>query len=572
MKKLLTTALLSLLVVACDSQSPDASVPANNAAFDGQGLPAPASGTSRRGTSYGVFLTSASDKRIAITVFEPRDFVGGTRYPLILHSHGFGLSRATSPFGTLGPVGAIPSAIVSINDVLLGDIRPYLDAGYGVISIDQRGFGQSLGTVRVMDPDFEGQDLIQIVDWAEANLDWLSYKDGNVRLGAIGGSYGGGYQLLLNAIDPKRRLDAIVPQFTWHDLNYSLAPGDVPKSTYGALLGLAGESRLRFDPEFLQGLLGGVVMNRLSPELSDALGYHSSRYFCDGRTVPPHRPATAPPQVDALFLQGAHDVLFNINEGYANHQCLKRAGGDVRLFVDRLGGHPLPSGTGLLIPLPLAPDNVTRCGPYNKLDMSLAWFAAKLKDQPDALAGVPEFCVALDSALDAIAPSDIKVGGTPVSIPGRALALNLLGAVALPRTIYTADSEQVLAGIPTATLTLGKALGLPIDPNLPALGIDDPIIFVGLGHSRGLLPGLLDLMGDQIRPVRGLGTHEIELNGIAARLAPGDRIVLLVYGLHPQFLLSGSRDISTLLIDVEGEIRLPLLGAVPALPLPPRGS
>lgn len=76
----------------------------------------------------------------------------------MLHGHGYGGSRAQTPGGIL---------------------KRLVDNGAGVISIDQRGFGESGGTVRVLDPDFEGQDLLQILDWAEANLDWLRYSNKN---------------------------------------------------------------------------------------------------------------------------------------------------------------------------------------------------------------------------------------------------------------------------------------------------------------------------------------------------------------------------------------------------------
>src|SRR3546814_19316275 len=70
-------------------------------------------------------------------------------------------------------------------------IKRLNDAGYYVISIDERGFGESSGTVRVMDPEYEGQDLIAVLDWAE-NLEGLRRRNnGAMMVGSYGGSYGG---------------------------------------------------------------------------------------------------------------------------------------------------------------------------------------------------------------------------------------------------------------------------------------------------------------------------------------------------------------------------------------------
>lgn len=167
-----------------------------------------------------------------------------------------------------------------------------------------------------MDPDFEGQDYVQ---------------------------------MLLLAVDPKRRLDAIVPQITWHDLTYSLSPGGVPKTGWLSVLVALGNVGTGFslDPEVLSLLDDVILRNGVSPEGFAFLRYHSLKYFCDGDTLPPFRPADAPPRVDALFMQGQHDVLFNLNEAHANFECLSRAGGDVRLYTYQ-AGHVLPSGLGLL--------------------------------------------------------------------------------------------------------------------------------------------------------------------------------------------------------------------------------
>ena len=89
-----------------------------------------------------------------------------------------------------------------------------------------------------------------MLDWAEANLRNLLYRDGNLVLGAVGASYGGGYQMMLLAIDPQQRMDAIVPQITWNDIDTALAPNGVTKSGWAlALIGASTAStRGSLDP------------------------------------------------------------------------------------------------------------------------------------------------------------------------------------------------------------------------------------------------------------------------------------------------------------------------------------
>lgn len=312
------------------------------------------------GGVYSVNLQSASGHNIAFSVFEPAniDCVNGN--PLVLHGHGYGGSRSRSPGGIL---------------------KRLVENGAGVISIDQRGFGESGGTVRVLDPDFEGQDLLQILDWAEANLDWLRYsnkkpvggKKFNMVLGATGGSYGGGYQMLIHNIDPKKRLDVLTPDIAWNDLRYSLNPGGTVKSGWALLLVAGGESgslqpKLQAgDPSAVQTsgqdnliretLLRGTLANRFPEGALEFFRYHSPSYWCDSEAagaqtflqseVTPGLAQKTPDPVDILFTQGFRDTLFNFNEAWHNFSCYrsledkKGKKADVRLITHQ-SGHILP--------------------------------------------------------------------------------------------------------------------------------------------------------------------------------------------------------------------------------------
>ena len=104
-------------------------------------------------------------------------------------------------------------------------------------------------------------------------------------------------------------------------------------------------------------------------------------------------------------------------------------------------------------------------------------------------------------------------------------------------------TPRPLAGIPTATLRLEGT------PNP-----EDPILFLGLGTRRA--DGEVDLINDQLTPLRGLGAYALDLVGVSTQLSKGDELGLLVYTYHPQYATS-----YTLLptpVTVSGEVALPL--------------
>src|SRR3954464_12531819 len=63
---------------------------------------------------------STTPVRICYSLFRPAIASRSHRVPLILHSHGWGGSRETRATSS--------------------QVKPFLDAGYGVLSFDQRGF------------------------------------------------------------------------------------------------------------------------------------------------------------------------------------------------------------------------------------------------------------------------------------------------------------------------------------------------------------------------------------------------------------------------------------------------
>lgn len=504
---------------------------------------------------FDVTIRSFDGTPIAMTVFQPRR-VPGQPAPLILHSHGWGGSRFHSPEeAAADPLGR---ALVQA-----------WQQGYYAISFDQRGFGESGGQARVMDPDYEVRDARAVLDWAEAALPGLARRRGDPVVGTLGASYGGGFQLLLAA--PDSRVDALVPAVTWYDLVYSLTPHDVVKSAWGTLLtagGIAG-SRGRLDPFIYRAFLEGVLFNRISRELQDVFHAHSLAYFCERGAI--RRP------VDALLVQGMRDTLFNLNEAYANARCLREAGGDVRLLTIQ-GGH--------ILPVLQAPAGGLRCGPVGQdpAALVLAWFEEKLRGRRGAARGIPALCLSLDDATARTFPAveALPVGGQAFPVPPTLLvpAAGTAGAARPPVAAAaatlrpyldpaTATGDGLLAALAGPAFVELLGVDAPTDPvGIPTAQLvveglleeTNPVVFVGLGVRRAD-GDAVEPVDEQVLPLRGFGRHRVDLVGVGTRLAPGDRLGLLLYAVREQFLLNGSRT-PLVGVSVRGQVALPLRPAV----------
>ena len=544
----------------------------------------PAAGESRSGQTYSVYIdVPETGETVAFTVFEPTSFVGGQKYPLILYGHGGGEQRVTN------------SEDPSIAFSPLNNPKIYRDAGYGVISMDQSGHGESTGTIRLMDPDVEGQNLLALLDWAEAELDWLAYGpsvDGsdpnNLKLGAIGGSYGGGFQMLIHNIDPKHRLDAIIPETTWHELNFSMAPNSVFKTLWSTFLFLRLNAASNepnpenLDPFVQSMMLDGLTTNQISQEQQDFLSYHSNAYFCNGqpltttagaKTTPLYAP-TKPGKINALFIQGMRDTLFNLNEAWLNYQCYAEAGGDVRLMTYHFGHNATPvvpdPGIQPTIPGPdtrsLPFDSFTNtCGPLTGHEAGLAFMDEHVKGIAGAASVVPEeICLSLSDD-DGVLVNELITGqaGTEKEIPATTV-INGVPDVPIPVVldIVAGDQGDVVGGIPHVQISI-----TPASEDAPG----DPVIFIGVGVIRAGLPDVWTLIDNQVTPIRGTGDFDLPLVGIGERLAPGDQLVLLMYGGNYQYALNGAINLSqpTLMpVTVEGKVWMPMLGPVEAIPAP----
>lgn len=529
----------------------------------------PPPGQSRPGQAFDLFIESPDNKeKVPITVFEPSTIVGGEKYPLLIHSHGWGGAR--------------------VNASNKNFFKTFLDKGYGVVTFDQRGWAEAGGTVRAMDPDADGPNMLAVLDWAESNLDWLAYGIGpngrnsdNLVLGSFGESYGGMYQMLMYSIDPKKRLDAMQITAAPNNLLQSIYPGGISKSIMRNVL-LATSSSGRVDP-YLRGLFLSSVLNK---EQEEFLLYHSHAYFCETLSIKSNGGIDTKPRfghrdrypVNVVIAQGVRDPLFDLTQGIKNYECFKKAGGDVRLFSAQYGHNvtpvapdlgnflyfplytqgasfPLPVG-GVSLPL-IGNQTDPRCGTANILstEMQASFFDEHLKGIPNAAASIPKNpCLSIASG-DSVLVESIKsrsAGG----LTERSIAKTVVPAgipidtpIAIDLGVVGSDETTVLGGIPHVELLINSVLA----------NVEDPTLFLGLGQSRLGIPGVWDLMNNQLTPIRGTGQISTELVAVTGRLKKGERLALLVFGLHNQFAESVFESTLPKPVTIEGKVFIPLL-------------
>lgn len=528
---------------------------------------------------------------IAMTVYYPA-LPAGQATPLLLHSHGFGGSRTQSldfDQATQTSEVGIDALQVAYNQKDPVANRP----GWYVISYDQRGHGDSGGTVSVLDPNLEGKDFKTVLDWAETNLPHLGYRNKNSTpnpvVGTIGRSYGGGFQLMGAGVDD--RVDAMVPDGTWYDLRYSLDPQGVPKTTYlnGLIAAGAQSNKGRYAPFLLQGLVEANTIGTVDDAIVKRLGSQGSISYCDLAANLPNG-MTLKSDIPALFIQGAKDVLFNLREGIQNFECYRRVNSDTKVIFTKFG-HSLSNlfvqkdpaselaGTAAkyafnesliwlktsqsACPASLYDSKTGRCVIPLK-DMMFQFLVQHLIGQQQANSAdylgfdpvpLPEVTAVLEDGrkdptaiavkTNASGQPDLDEKGAPSDFTAPTQVLT--GIVGLPSGLSSTQGSQLAQPIfadLNNTQQQGCLVGIPkatvkVDPVGPLGSPEPPIVFVGLGIKRA--DGSQQVLHDQITPIKGYGTFNLDLPGISVLLNAGDKITLNLQGYNPVFITSFNR-------------------------------
>ena len=360
----------ALVTLACAPAAAQAAIPSvfNGEAAGGAGIACvPQEGVRFcEGSSPGNELPPGPDTRVPgvggvpidVNVALPAEPPSGTdgNYPLLMMFHGYGGSK-------LG----------------FGAMKRFAERGYAVFSMSDRGFGDSCGSpgsrltaacaegwVRLLDTRYEVRDAQTfagiLADEGVADPQ---------RIGATGGSYGGGLSMALAALRDRvmnedgslapwtspggkpMRIAAAAPEIPWTDLAYSLQPNGgtldfvadspydtehagISKQSFVSALFAAGQATGYYAPPLVDGDADLVTwfarINAGEPyegdpvvtDIVDELTTHHSSYYID------HSQPPAP----LLISNGWTDDLFPPDEAirFYNRTNSEHPDADISLY------------------------------------------------------------------------------------------------------------------------------------------------------------------------------------------------------------------------------------------------
>ncbi len=401
---------------------------------------------------------------------------GSGPHPTVLMGPGWGLAGDTDT-----------QTVSTESTALLGgiQIRDLLDAGYNVLTWDPRGFGGSGGDAEVDSPAYEGRDVTALIDWIATLPGVQLDAPGNPRVGMVGGSYGGGIQLVTAATDC--RIDAIVPTIAWHSLASSLDKASTAKIGWaGVLVSAASSDHLA--PEVVGSYRTTVTSGTVSP--AEAAWFTARG---PGALVARIRAPT-------LIVQGTVDTLFTLQEGVENYEIL-RAHGVPTAMQWFCGGHGVcltPAGN------PLSTEEAT-----------LAWLKRYLQRDTSVDTG-PGLTFVDQNGTTYTAPSYPPPAGVPITASGSGtLSLVATGGAGPLTTVPAGGSGQALSGLvaPITPVPATNAVDVPITVTRSAVVVGAPRLTLSYHGTVGtgsrpmrVFAQLVDtadglVLGNQITPV-----------------------------------------------------------------------
>jgi len=350
-------------------------------------------------------------------------------------------------------------------------------------------------------------------------------------VGMLGYSYGAGVQLVGASLDS--RIAAIVPALTWHSFPTTLAPGypiPQPKVTWFNLLTTAGRLFGRsMNPALLSATpdigRNGDAAAGLSALLGQTAGNGPNTY-CDAGATP--GPGQSLPKVPTYLVQGWQDTLFPANQAYANAQCLRNAGNDVRVLIQQYG-HTIPLQThfpaadGTLL---IAMEENPTCNghTFNLPQAMYSFIDQNIRGAQGSgpYVDIPQNCVTVDDSTGFVLDA-LPVAGENYQVPSQ--AVNGTGSHATFIPLYTATASRAIAGIPHLNVTVTSSDGAPW-------------AYFGIGIQRAG-SRRFELLDDQVLPIHGQGHFDADMIGVSANLAKGDVIGLYASNEESQYTYGG---------------------------------
>ena len=447
---------------------------------------------------------STEKVQICYTLFRPAGASRTDRVPFIMHSHGWGGSRTRDA----------------------ASFQKWLDAGYGVLSFDQRGFGESGGKAHVQNPDFEGHDVRRLISFI-ADLGWVR-KDapGDPRMGAIGGSYGGGFQFL-GAFESLRLrgtpiFDALAPEITWYDLKESLAPEEVTRTEWAAALSAAALPSDALETRIYKALVEGAATNTW-PDGSNGTENLDAYFEKNGPKW--HVEQGRKLDIPVLLGQGTTDTLFALQQGIANFKKSITAGARAEsIFVGYNGGHTLPAIYPRGVEVASDPCSQQLAG-GSFGDLALRFMNEKLKGRATGLGGYGDYHLATPDStcttVGSVAPN------TTFDI-GQVATTEAAGP-AIPYPI--AEGPISIAGSPHLTGTM------------TALGVNNRAFY---GLAVGTSPADAHLVQNNVLPINEPDPvqgeeRRITLPSVAVDVPAGQTLYVIASPVSDTFGGSGAR-------------------------------
>ena len=227
-----------------------------------------------------------------------------TPAPAIMIAHGFGGSK----------------------DSVAQDAQFFVDKGFVVLTWTARGFGKSTGQISMNSPTGEVADTKALIAYLSRNKNVQQDKSGDPRVGIMGSSYGGANALMTASADS--RIDAVVADITWNDLQNDLfpqsaqgvtTPGPFKKvwagtffsavSLQSAYLGECGT----FTQAWCDAYTSAAINGAPSKTEEKLLASVSPKNYVQSISAP------------TLLSQGQADSLFPLNESFNTAKAIAKA-------------------------------------------------------------------------------------------------------------------------------------------------------------------------------------------------------------------------------------------------------